>query len=70
MRHLACSKDPSKIMVAIGFGFFLEATLDEALGIVDTRVKRLTEKADALTTQIAHMKAMIRVVLEVVFRFV
>lgn len=56
--------DATKIFVFVGFGFFLEMTLDEAVKFIDKRVKFLTENTDKLTENIVKVKANIRLVLE------
>lgn len=56
--------DATRIFVFVGFGFFLELTLDEALKFIDKRVKFLTENTDRLTSDIVKVKANIRLVLE------
>ncbi|XP_053390722.1 protein UXT-like [Mercenaria mercenaria] len=56
--------DSSRIYVFIGFGFFLEMTLDEALKFIGKRTKLLNEHTDRLTDDAAKVKANIRLVLE------
>ncbi|KAL4231150.1 hypothetical protein ACF0H5_008733 [Mactra antiquata] len=56
--------DATKICVFIGFGFFLEMTLDEALKFIDKRTKFLTEHSDKLSSDALKVKANIRLVLE------
>ena len=56
--------DPKKIFVFVGFGFFVELTLDEALKFIDKRTKFLTENTDRLTKDMVKVKANIRLVLE------
>ena len=56
--------DPKKIFVFVGFGFFVELTLDEALKFIDKRTKFLTENTDRLTKDMLKVKANIRLVLE------
>ena len=53
------------ICVAIGYGFFLEMTLDEALNFIEKKVKILQEQADCLTKDAAKIKGHVRLVLEV-----
>lgn len=38
-----CSQDASMIFVQIGFGFFVEFTLKEALKFIDKKTKLLTQ---------------------------
>ncbi|KAK0064252.1 protein UXT [Biomphalaria pfeifferi] len=56
--------DPSKICVAIGFGFFLEMTLPEALSFINKKTERLQEKAADLTLEACKIKGHIKLVLE------
>eukprot|EP00088_Acartia_fossae_P037578 TRINITY_DN3878_c0_g1_i10.p1 TRINITY_DN3878_c0_g1~~TRINITY_DN3878_c0_g1_i10.p1 ORF type:complete len:180 (-),score=27.56 TRINITY_DN3878_c0_g1_i10:72-560(-) len=56
-------ESPQRIMVAVGMGFFLEMTLDEALQYVSRKEKELTEKAEELTTQSINIKANIKLVI-------
>lgn len=56
--------DASKIYVFIGFGFFLEMTLKEALKYIEKRIKFLTEHTDRLTNDAVKVKSNIRLVLE------
>ena len=51
--------------MAIGYGFYLNFTLDEALKFLDKKIKRLTETSDKLTQDGAKIKAHIKFVLEV-----
>lgn len=56
--------NPSKIFVAIGFGFFLEMTFDEALKFIDKKVKLLNKNVDELNQKASEIKANIKFVLE------
>ncbi|XP_068964239.1 protein UXT [Petaurus breviceps papuanus] len=56
--------DPSRIFVALGYGFFLELTLMEALRFIDRKSRLLTSLSDSLTRDSARIKAHIRLVLE------
>ncbi|KAH9518577.1 hypothetical protein Btru_005688 [Bulinus truncatus] len=56
--------DPSKIFVAIGYGFFLEMTLDEALTFIGSKTERLQARAAELTQEGCKVKAHIKLVLE------
>ncbi|XP_063289137.1 protein UXT [Pelobates fuscus] len=56
--------DASKIFVALGFGFYAELTLDEALKFIEKKSKMLTEISEQLTKDAANIKAHIRLVLE------
>uniref|UniRef100_A0A3B1ILU2 Protein UXT n=1 Tax=Astyanax mexicanus TaxID=7994 RepID=A0A3B1ILU2_ASTMX len=57
--------DTSKIFVAVGYGFFVEFTLSEALKFIEKKTKQLTEYTEVLTKDAAKIKANIRLVLEV-----
>ncbi|MBN3323588.1 UXT protein, partial [Atractosteus spatula] len=57
-------EDSSKIFVAVGFGFFVEFTLPEALKFIERKTSQLTEHSDKLTKDSAKIKANIRMVLE------
>ncbi|XP_074873681.1 protein UXT isoform X2 [Carettochelys insculpta] len=56
--------DTSRIFVALGYGFFAELTLLEALRFVDRKTKLLMELSKSLTKDSAKIKANIRMVLE------
>ena len=49
------------IFVSVGFGFFVEFTLDEALGFIDKKATLLTDQADSLTKSASEIKAHIKV---------
>ncbi|XP_053705000.1 protein UXT [Synchiropus splendidus] len=57
-------EDCSRIMVLVGFGFFVEMTHDEALRFIDRKTAQLTALSDQLTKDSAKIKANIRMVLE------
>ncbi|XP_006011551.1 protein UXT [Latimeria chalumnae] len=56
--------DASKIFVAVGYGFFVEFTLPEALKFIEKKTSQLTEYSEKLTKDSAKIKAHIRMVLE------
>ncbi|KAH3738652.1 hypothetical protein DPMN_045291 [Dreissena polymorpha] len=56
--------DPQKVFVFVGFGFFVEMTLDEALKFIEKRTKFLTEHTEHLTQDANSVKANIRIVME------
>ncbi|KAE8581991.1 hypothetical protein XENTR_v10019897 [Xenopus tropicalis] len=56
--------DCSRIFVALGFGFYLDLTLPEALKFIEKKNKMLTEVSDSLSRDAASIKAHIRLVLE------
>jgi prefoldin alpha subunit len=57
-------QDPSKIFVAVGYGFFVEFTLDEAMGFIDKKVALLSDKVEKLTRKISEISARIKIVVE------
>uniref|UniRef100_A0ACB8EMV0 Uncharacterized protein n=1 Tax=Sphaerodactylus townsendi TaxID=933632 RepID=A0ACB8EMV0_9SAUR len=52
------------IFVVLGYGFYAQLTLPEALAFIEKKTKLLTETAETLTTDSAKIKANIRMVLE------
>uniref|UniRef100_A0A4X2KXR7 Ubiquitously expressed prefoldin like chaperone n=1 Tax=Vombatus ursinus TaxID=29139 RepID=A0A4X2KXR7_VOMUR len=56
--------DPSRIFVTLGYGFFLELTLKEALKFIDRKSHFLILLSDRLTRDSVRIKAHIRLVLE------
>ena len=56
--------DPSHICVAVGYGFFVEFTLDEALAFIDQKTAYLTEQAQRLTAQASEISARVKLVME------
>ncbi|NXT65628.1 UXT protein, partial [Chaetops frenatus] len=61
----APSPDPQRVFVALGFGFFAELTLPEALRHLERRSSLLQRLSDSLTRDGAKIRAHIRLVLEV-----
>ncbi|NWZ00504.1 UXT protein, partial [Loxia curvirostra] len=57
--------DPRRVFVALGFGFFAELTLPEALRHLERRSSLLQRLSDSLTRDGAKIRAHIRLVLEV-----
>ncbi|XP_030829263.1 protein UXT homolog [Strongylocentrotus purpuratus] len=57
-------QDASMIFVQIGFGFFVEFTLKEALKFIDKKTKLLTQQSEKLTQDSAKIKAHIKLVYE------
>jgi len=55
--------DPSRIMISVGMGFFLEMTLTEALEFIKKKDDGLTREAEALTQQATKVKANIKLVI-------
>jgi len=56
--------DPSKILVSVGYGFFVEFTLDEALSFVEKKCSQLQTYSSKLGQDSARIKANIKLVLE------
>ena len=56
------------IFVQVGFGFFVEFTLDEALHFIEKKEKLLNDRSDKLSSEVIKIKAHIRLVLEVKLR--
>ncbi|XP_006883698.1 PREDICTED: protein UXT-like [Elephantulus edwardii] len=56
--------DTSRIYMAIGYGFFLELTLAEALKFIDRKSCLLTELSNSLTKDSMNIKAHIHMLLE------
>ncbi|XP_005409000.1 PREDICTED: protein UXT [Chinchilla lanigera] len=56
--------DTSRIYVALGYGFFLELTLAEALKFIDRKSSLLTELSNSLTKDSMNIKAHIHMLLE------
>lgn len=53
------------INIAIGYGFFLEMSLPEALTFIDKKTLQLQDRIAQLTTDACKVKGHIRLVLEV-----
>ncbi|XP_064633346.1 protein UXT homolog [Lineus longissimus] len=56
--------DTSMICVCVGFGFYVEMTMDEALDFIDKKTSFLKMSVDQLTKDAAKVKAHIKLVLE------
>ena len=56
--------DCSRIYVCVGYGYFLEMTLDEAYEFVEKKIKLLTHKSQMYHKDSAKIKAHIRLVME------
>ncbi|XP_049623352.1 protein UXT [Suncus etruscus] len=56
--------DASRIYMALGYGFFLELTLTEALKFIDRKSSLLTELSNSLTKDSMNIKAHIHMLLE------
>ncbi|XP_030049746.1 protein UXT [Microcaecilia unicolor] len=56
--------DSSRIFMAVGYGFFAELTLEEALRFIEKKSKLLTKLSENLSKDAAKIKANIRLVLE------
>ena len=64
MTRVTARDDPSRLFVRIGFGFFLEMTLPEALAHIGRRVPALEERAARLGRDAVAVRAKIDMVLE------
>lgn len=56
--------DPQRLFVALGYGFYAELTLPEALRHLDRRSRMLDKLSQSLTRDGAQIRAHIRLVLE------
>ncbi|XP_051865820.1 protein UXT [Pristis pectinata] len=56
--------DVSKIFLLVGYGFYVELTLPEALRFIEKKSQHLTEVAEKLSKDSAKIKGNIRMVLE------
>uniref|UniRef100_S4RPG2 Ubiquitously-expressed, prefoldin-like chaperone n=1 Tax=Petromyzon marinus TaxID=7757 RepID=S4RPG2_PETMA len=56
--------DASHIFVSVGYGFFVEFTLPEALKFIDKKTTQMNEYSEKLTKDSAKIKANIKMVLE------
>lgn len=56
-------EDPSQILLDVGLGYYVEFTLDDALVLIDVRVKLLESAIKNLRTEIAKTNAHIKVIL-------
>ncbi|XP_049630058.1 protein UXT-like [Suncus etruscus] len=56
--------DASRIYMALGYGFFLELTLTEALKFIDRKSSLLTELSNSLTKDSMKIQAHIHMLLE------
>ena len=59
------SNDASMIFVSVGFGFFVEFTLTEAVRFIGKKTDHLTRISDSLARDASRIKAHIKLVLEV-----
>ena len=55
--------DTSKVLIAVGFGFFVEFTMNEGLKFITKKVDLLTKQAEKLTKDSASIKARIKLIL-------
>lgn len=56
--------DVKHVFVHVGFGFFVEFTLDEALPFIDNKVSQLRKRVEMLSKESAEIKSHIRLVIE------
>ena len=59
----AVVKNPQKVFVDVGLGFFVELTHDEAIAFIEKKTKLLDKKTDKLTQASTKIKANIKLVL-------
>ncbi|XP_046845363.1 protein UXT homolog [Xenia sp. Carnegie-2017] len=57
-------KDTKLILVAVGYGFYVEFTLNEAENFIDQKVEYLTKQAEMLSKDSSKIKAHIKVALQ------
>ena len=57
-------EDCSTIFIAIGLGFHLEMTLEEAGMFIEEKISELMKKAEGLSAQASQINARIKVVME------
>ncbi|EDO30400.1 predicted protein [Nematostella vectensis] len=55
--------DPSRIFIAVGYGFFVEFTLSEALNFIEKKLAHLQHSVDKLGKDAAKIKAHMKLVL-------
>ncbi|XP_014232965.1 protein UXT homolog [Trichogramma pretiosum] len=55
--------DASKIMLNVGLGYYVEFTLDEALVLIDVRIKIFNKQIENLKTEVAKTNAHIKCML-------
>ena len=56
----AAVDDASFVFVDVGFGFYPQLTLREALRFIETKQARLTEETELLTQEIARIRGSLR----------
>ena len=56
--------DTRMILVAVGYGFFVEFTLNEALDFISKKVDQLTKQVEGLTKDSSKIKANIKLALQ------
>ncbi|XP_033745934.1 protein UXT homolog [Pecten maximus] len=56
--------DASRIYVSVGFGFFVEFKMDEALRFIGKKTARLNDQVEKTSKDVAKVKAHIKLVLE------
>ena len=56
-------EDASKILLDVGLGNYVEFTLDEALAVIDVRVKLFEKQVENLRLEIAKTNAHIKLIL-------
>lgn len=56
--------NPDTIFVCLGYGFYVELSLDEALSFIEKRVALLTSRFQELTKDVSQISARVRIVVE------
>jgi prefoldin subunit 5 len=60
------SNDTSRLLVSIGFGFFVELTHDETLTFVDKRIRLLQHRHNLLNDKANRIRAQITFALQTI----
>jgi len=56
--------NPSRILVCVGYGFFVEMSYAEALNFISKKIPSLEKRVEHLSEQSNHVKALMKVVLQ------
>lgn len=62
--HALVENEARTVLVAVGLGFFVEMSYEQALEFCEKKVKMLRDECEELNGQAAHIKANIKFVLE------
>lgn len=57
-------KDTRMILVAVGYGFYVEFTLEEALDFIHDKISHLTKQVEKLTKDSSKIKANVKLAME------